>query len=63
MEQSLDDIAEGREEHVSVLAPAYWTLADEVSAFEKTTGKTCPACGKPMLHRTGKGENGKHYDF
>jgi DNA topoisomerase-1 len=63
MEQALDDIAEGRAEYVSVLAPAYRTLADEVSAFEKATGKTCPACGKPMFHRTGKGKNGKPYDF
>jgi DNA topoisomerase-1 len=63
MEQSLDDIAEGRAEYVSVLAPAYRTLADELSAFEKATGKVCPACGKPMLRRTGKGKNGKPYDF
>jgi DNA topoisomerase-1 len=63
MEQSLDDIAEGRAEYVSVLAPAYQTLAGEVSAFEKATGKTCPACGKLMFRRTGKGKNGKSHDF
>ena len=63
MEQSLDEIAEGKAEYVSVLAPAYRTLADEVSAFEKATGKVCPACGNPMFHRTGKGKGGKPYDF
>jgi DNA topoisomerase-1 len=63
MEQSLDEIAEGKAKYGDVLAPAYQTLADEVSAFEKTTGKTCPACGKPMFHRTGKGKNGKPYEF
>jgi DNA topoisomerase-1 len=63
MEQSLDEIAEGRADYVSVLAPAYRTLSEEVSAFERATGKICPACGKPMLHRTGKGKNGKPYDF
>jgi DNA topoisomerase-1 len=65
MEQALDDIAENRADYVSVLAPAYQTLADEVAAFEKATGKVCPSCGKAMVHRVGKGKGkgGKPYDF
>jgi DNA topoisomerase-1 len=63
MEQALDEIAEGKAKYGDILAPAYQTLVDEVSAFEKATGKTCPACGKSMFRRTGKGKNGKSYDF
>ena len=65
MEQSLDDIAEGKAEFRSVIGSAYDQLSKEVREFAKTTGKVCPKCGKPMAHRVKKpGKDGKGgYDF
>ena len=65
MEQSLDDIAEGKAEYLSVIAAAHAQLEQELTAFAKITGKVCPKCGKPMVHRMKKaGKDGKGgYDF
>jgi len=65
MEQSLDDIAEGKVEYRAVMASAYDQLSSEVREFAKATGKVCEKCGKPMVHRVKKpGKDGKGgYDF
>lgn len=65
MEQSLDDIAEGKAQYRAVIASAYDQLFREVQAFAKVTGKVCEKCGKPMVHRVKKpGKDGKGgYDF
>jgi Topoisomerase IA len=65
MEQSLDDIAEGKAEYRAVIASAYDQLSREVQEFAKATGKVCEKCGKPMVHRVKKpGKDGKGgYDF
>lgn len=65
MEQSLDDIAEGKAEYRAVIASAYDRLSGEVREFAKATGKVCEKCGKPMVHRVKKpGKDGKGgYDF
>ena len=65
MEQSLDDIAEGKANYRSVITSAYDQLSKEVQDFAKATGKVCEKCGKPMVHRVKKsGKDGKGgYDF
>ena len=63
MEQELDAIAEGKADYKTVVGKAHGNLQGELSAFHKATGKICPACGKPMFRRKGKGKNGKAYDF
>lgn len=65
MEQSLDDIAEGKAEYRAVIASAHDRLSKEVQEFAKATGKLCEKCGKPMIHRVKKpGKDGKGgYDF
>lgn len=65
MEQSLDDIAEGKAEYRAVIASAHDQLSKEVQEFAKATGKVCEKCGKPMVHRMKKpGKDGKGgYDF
>ena len=65
MEQSLDDIAEGKAEYRAVIASAHDQLSREVQEFAKATGKVCEKCGKPMVHRVKKpGKDGKGgYDF
>ena len=65
MEQSLDDIAEGKVEYRAVIASAHNQLSREVQEFAKATGKVCEKCGKPMVHRVKKpGKDGKGgYDF
>ncbi len=65
MEQSLDDIAEGKAEYRTVIASAHEQLSREVREFDKATGKVCGKCGKPMVHRVKKpGKDGKGgYDF
>lgn len=65
MEQSLDDIAEGKAEYRAVIASAHDQLSKEVQEFAKATGKVCEKCGKPMVHRVKKpGKDGKGgYDF
>ncbi len=65
MEQSLDDIAEGKAEYRTVIASAHDQLSREVQEFAKATGKVCEKCGKPMIHRVKKpGKDGKGgYDF
>lgn len=51
MEQSLDDIAEGKADYRAVIASAHDQLSREVLEFAKATGKVCEKCGKPMVHR------------
>lgn len=65
MEQSLDDIAEGKAEYRAVIASAHDRLCKEVLEFARATGRVCPKCGKPMAHRVKKpGKDGKGgYDF
>jgi DNA topoisomerase I, bacterial len=65
MEQSLDDIAEGKAEYHTVISSAHDQLSREVQEFAKATGKVCEKCGKPMIHRVKKaGKDGKGgYDF
>ena len=65
MEQALDDIAEGKAEYRAVVAKAHAQLEEELQAFAKASGKSCPKCGKPMVHRVKKpGKDGKGgYDF
>ena len=65
MEQALDDIAGGKADYRSVIAEAYARLEQELQAFAKATGKTCPQCGKPMRRKTkAPGKDGKGgYDF
>ena len=65
MEQSLDDIAEGKADYRAVIASAHDQLSREVQEFAKATGKICDKCGKPMVHRVKKpGKDGKGgYDF
>ena len=64
MEQSLDDIAEGKAEYRAVIASTYDRLSNEVREFAKATGKVCEKCGKPV-HRVKKPDkDGKGgYDF
>ena len=61
MEQALDDIASGKAEYKAVVFQAYDKLHGELAAFLKATGKSCPKCGKPMVHRVKPGKGG--YDF
>jgi DNA topoisomerase-1 len=61
MEQALDDIASGKAEYRAVVSKAYEKLHGELAAFLKATGKTCPKCGKAMVHRVKPGKGG--YDF
>ena len=65
MEQALDDIAEGKAQYKAVISAAHAQLVSELEAFGKATGKTCPKCGKPMVHRVKKPDkDGKGgYDF
>ena len=65
MEQALDDIAEGKGQYKVVISAAHAQLAQELESFGKATGKTCPKCGKLMIHRIKKaGQDGKGgYDF
>ena len=65
MEQALDDIAEGKAEYRTVVANAHAQLEEELKTFAKASGKACPKCGKPMVHRVKKtGKDGKGgYDF
>ena len=65
MEQSLDDIAEGKADYRAVIASAHDQLSREVREFAKATGRVCEKCGKPMVHRVKKpGKDGKGgYDF
>lgn len=65
MEQSLDDIAEGKADYHAVISSAYDQLSREIQDFAKATGKVCEKCGKPMVHRVKKpGKDGKGgYDF
>ena len=65
MEQALDGIAEGKAQCKSVITTAHAQLTKELEAFGKATGKPCPKCGKPMVHRVKKaGKDGKgRYDF
>jgi hypothetical protein len=65
MEQSLDDIAEGKVDYRAVMASAYDRLSKEVREFAKATGKVCEKCGKSMVRRVKKpGKDGKGgYDF
>lgn len=65
MEQSLDDIAEGKAQYRAVIASVYHQLSNEVQAFAKITGKVCEKCGKPMVHRVkNPGKDGKGgYNF
>jgi DNA topoisomerase-1 len=63
MEHALDDIASGKGDFKAVVGQAYNQLQDELAAFVRATGKICPACGKAMIRRVGKGKNGKPYDF
>jgi len=61
MEQALDDIASGKAEYKALVSQAYEKLHAELTAFLKATGKICPKCGKPMVHRVKPGKGG--YDF
>jgi len=45
----------------AIVSQAYEKLHGELAAFLKATGKTCPKCGKAMLHRVKPGKGG--YDF
>lgn len=65
MEQALDDIAEGKVEYRAVVNAAHAQLERELQAFTKATGKVCPKCGRPLVHRVKKpGKGGKGgYDF
>ena len=65
MEQSLDDIAEGKADYRTVIASAHDQLCKEVLEFTRATGRVCPKCGKPMAHRVKKpSKDGKGgYDF
>jgi DNA topoisomerase-1 len=61
MEQALDDIASGKGQYRAVVGLAYEKLHGELAAFLKATGKTCPKCGRAMVHRVKPGKSG--YDF
>ena len=65
MEQSLDDIAEGKADYRAVIASAHDQLSREVQEFAKATGRVCEKCGKPVVHRVKKtGKDGKGgYNF
>lgn len=65
MEQALDDIAASKADYRTVVGEAHARLERELQAFAKATGRTCPKCGKPMVHRVKKpGKDGKGgYDF
>lgn len=65
MEQSLDDIAEGKAQYRAVIALAYDRLLSETQAFATATGKVCEKCGKPMVHRMKKPskDSKSGYDF
>lgn len=65
MEQALDDIAGGKAGYRAVVGKAHAQLEEELQTFAKASGKTCPKCGRPMLHRVKKpGKDGKGgYDF
>lgn len=60
MEQALDDIAAGNTDYRTMVGEAHARLERELQAFAKATGRTCPKCGKPMVHRVKKpGKDGK----
>jgi len=61
MEQALDDIASGKGIYKTMIGRAYDQLQGELTVFLKATGKVCPKCGKPMVHRVKPGKGG--YDF
>ncbi|MDR2820410.1 MAG: type I DNA topoisomerase [Desulfovibrio sp.] len=77
MESALDDIAEGKAAYRDVLAGAYDRLQKELGVFAsrypivsqerrqpEQTEFTCAACGKPLVHMTGRKKDGSgDYDF
>ena len=52
-------------EYSTVIGRTHAQLEEELQAFAKASGKACPKCGKPMVHRVKKpGKDGKGgYDF
>ena len=59
MEQSLDDIAEGKTNYHGIISSAYEQLNQELQGLAKASGKACPECGKPLRRNTKPG----HWDF
>ena len=55
MEQSLDDIAEGKTNYQDVMTGAYDQLTLELQGLAKASGKVCPHCGKPLRRNTKSG--------
>lgn len=66
MEQSLDDIAEGKAEYRATVSAAFEQLTREVAAFKKAAGQVCPECGGLNLRRKVKQadkKDGRAWDF
>ena len=60
-QEAHEAIASGKGEYKAMIGWAYDQLRGELMAFTKATGKACPKCGKPMVHRVKPGKGG--YDF
>ena len=62
MEETLDEIAHGKKERLDVLTKFYTYFMPLVENANKNmdkiapkeTGESCPKCGSPMVHRTGR---------
>jgi DNA topoisomerase-1 len=51
LEQSLDDIAEGRNDFLAVIQEVHRKLAEEIKSFIAASGTPCPDCGCSLVKR------------
>ena len=64
MEDQLDDIAEGKNEYLTVVREAHAVLEKELGDFNKASGISCPDCGCLVEHLKGiSKKTGNPYDF
>lgn len=62
LEDSLDDIAEGKAKYVPLMQAAQAQLEEEMDRFAGKV-KNCEDCGSGLRRLKGDGKNGKPYDF
>ena len=64
MEDQLDEIAEGKNEYITVLREVYAGLEKELGAYIKAAGVNCPECGHLVEHWVGTSKKtGQPYNF
>jgi DNA topoisomerase-1 len=61
IENSLDDIAAGKTEYLTVIQEVYDRLTAELSAFMLSNSKLCPDCGQPLRHLCKNGKDSYNY--